>query len=383
MQFRPHRTWFFLGIAAGLLAGWFGGRALRTGAAQPAARATTKVAEAPAPAHTATAERTRVADFELLPASLRSRRTSVLAAEVQGRVLRVTHKAGERVEEGELLVELDTAALAAAREQALQARRAAEAGLQTSGDAVDLAKALLEEARAHRERTESLQQSGSATTEALEQARARHSAARAGLAQAESGVRAAAAQLAQAAAGLEAAEIALGRTRIVAPFAGVLSERTVEPGEIATPGRALLVLLDPSQLRVLAVAREDLAGALKPGERLEVEVPAAGATLAGTIEELAPRVDERSRSLELRLSLDAPQGCLPGMYARVRLARPEREVVLVPASALARVGQLVTLRVRGNDGWGRRYVSVGGAQPDGRVEVLAGLAGGELIGWDG
>jgi len=105
--------------------------------------------------------------------------------------------------------------------------------------------------------------------------------------------------------------------------------------------------------------------------------------LTGTIEELAPRVDERSRSLELRLALDAPPGCLPGMYARVRLARPEREVVLVPGSALARVGQLATVRVRGSDGWGRRYVSVGGTQPDGRVEVLAGLAGGELVGWDG
>jgi multidrug efflux pump subunit AcrA (membrane-fusion protein) len=295
----------------------------------------------------------------------------------------VTHKAGEHVEEGELLVELDAAALASSREQALQAHRAAEAALQSSGESVALAQALLEEARSHHERTESLVRSGSATAEALEQAQARHSAARAALAQAESGVRAAAAQLAQAAAALETAGIALGRTRIQAPFAGVLSERTVEPGEIVTPGRALLVLVDPAQLRVLAVAREDLAGALVPGARLEVEVPAAGVTLAGTVEELAPRVDERSRSLELRLLLDAPPGCLPGMFARVRLARPEREVVLVPARALARVGQLATLRVRGSAGWGRRYVSVGGAQPDGRVEVLAGLAGGELVGWDG
>jgi len=273
MQFRPHRNWFFLGLAAGLLAGWIGARLLGGGAAHPAPSAPAKAPEAPAPAHTAAAERTRIADFEYLPASLRSRRTSVIAAEVQGRVLRVTHKAGERVGEGELLIELDPAGLAAAREQALQARKAAEAGLQASGEAVDLSRALLEEARAHRERTEKLQQSGSATAEALEQARARHAAARAGLAQAESGVGAAGAQLAQAAAALESAEIALGHARIQAPFAGVVTERTVEPGEIATPGRALLVLVDPAQLRVLAVAREDLAGALKPGEHLDVEVP--------------------------------------------------------------------------------------------------------------
>jgi hypothetical protein len=56
---------------------------------------------------------------------------------------------------------------------------------------------------------------------------------------------------------------------------------------------------------------------------------------------------------------------------------------LVPAAALARVGQLATLRVRGSAGWGRRYVSVGATRSDGRIEVLAGLSGGETIGWDG
>ena len=285
--------------------------------------------------------------------------------------------------EGELLVELEASGPTAAREQALQARAAAEAGLKSAGDSVDLARALLEEARAHRERTDKLLASQSATAEAAEQAHARHAAAQSGLSQAESGVSAARAQLAQAAAALEQAEIALARTRIAAPFAGVVSERNVEPGEIVAPGRTLLVLVDPAQLRAVAIAREELAGARKPGDRLEVEVPAAGVTLTGLVEEIVPRVDERARALELRIALDAPANCLPGMYARVRLARPERELVLVPRAALARVGQLATLRVRDSGGWVRRYVSVGAQQADGRIEVLTGLSGGESIGWDG
>jgi RND family efflux transporter MFP subunit len=381
MQIRPNLRWFLFGIAAGALAGWFAARSLSGGEQHPAAPA--RAPEASAPAHSATAERVRLPDFELLPASLRSRRTSLLAAEVQGRVLRVARRAGERVAEGEVLVELESASFEAAREVALQARKAGEAGLQSASHAVELAQALLEEARAHRERTESLLASGSATAEAAEQARARHAAAQAGLAQSESSVSAARAQLASAGAALDQSEIALARTRIGAPFAGVVSERTVEPGEIATPGRTLLVLVDPAQLRALAIAREELAGSLRPGARLEVEVPAAGVTLAGLVEELVPRVDERSRALELRLALDAPPSCLPGMYARVRLARAERELVLVPAAALSRVGQLATLRVRAADGWRRRYVSVGALQGDGRIEVLAGLSGGETVGWDG
>jgi HlyD family secretion protein len=381
MQIHPSVRWLLLGFAGGALAGWFGARAL--GGGEPARATPAPAKQAPAPAHVATVERVRLADFEFLPASLRSRRTSVIAAELQARVVRVARKAGERVAEGEVLVELESSGFEAAREQALQARKAAEAGLQAARDSVELAQALLEEARAHRERTESLQHSGSATTEAVEQARARHAATQAGLAQAESGVSAARAGLAQSAAALEQAEIALARTHIAAPFAGVVSERTVEPGEIATPGRALLVLVDPAALRALAIAREELAGAQKPGDRLEVEVPAAGVTLTGLVEEIVPRVDERSRALELRIALDAPASCLPGMYARVRLARPERELVLVPGAALARVGQLATLRVREGGGWARRYVSVGAQQADGRIEVLAGLSGGETVGWDG
>jgi len=381
MQIRPSQRWLLLGLAAGALAGWFGARTFSGGGQAPATPVLAP--QAPAPVHVATVERVRLPDFELLPASLRSRRTSVVSAELQARVLRVARRAGERVAEGDLLLELDASGPTAAREQALQARAAAEAGLKSAGDSVDLARALLEEARAHRERTDKLLASQSATAEAAEQAHARHAAAQSGLSQAESGVSAARAQLAQAAAALEQAEIALARTRIAAPFAGVVSERNVEPGEIVAPGRTLLVLVDPAQLRAVAIAREELAGARKPGDRLEVEVPAAGVTLTGLVEEIVPRVDERARALELRIALDAPANCLPGMYARVRLARPERELVLVPRAALARVGQLATLRVRDSGGWVRRYVSVGAQQADGRIEVLTGLSGGESIGWDG
>ncbi len=382
MQIHPALRTFLLGLAAGALAGWFLGRALAA-RATPHPAAPLAAPAAPAPAHSATVERRSVPDLELLPATLRSRRSSQLAAEVQARVLRVSRRAGERVAEGELLVELDPAALQAARDEALRGREAAEALVVSAGEAERMSRARLDEARTHLERTEKLLAGGSATTEEAERARAGHAVAEAGLAQATSTVVVARAGVERASAALAQAEVALARTRIAAPFAGVISERTVEPGEIATPGRVLLTLVDPGALRALAVAREDLVGLLRPGATLEVEVPAAQCTLVGRIEELAPRVDERSRSLELRLALDAPASCLPGMYARVRLPRAPRELVLVPAAALERVGQLATVRVREPDGWRRRYVRVGASAADGSLEVLAGLAGGETVGWDG
>jgi len=70
----------------------------------------------------------------------------------------------------------------------------------------------------------------------------------------------------------------------------------------------------------------------------------------------------------------------PGMFGRLRLPVGEREVVRVPAAAIERIGQLETVLLLGDGSWSRRLITTGAAFPDGAVEVLSGLAGGETIG---
>lgn len=81
----------------------------------------------------------------------------------------------------------------------------------------------------------------------------------------------------------------------------------------------------------------------------------------------------------MKVGLPALPGVYPGMFGRLLAPAGERQAVLVPASALRRVGQLETVAVREAGGWRSVYVKAGAAR-DGKVEILAGLFGNETVG---
>ena len=85
----------------------------------------------------------------------------------------------------------------------------------------------------------------------------------------------------------------------------------------------------------------------------------------------------------MRVDFDGIVGARPGMFARLRIPAGEREVVLAPIEAIARVGQLASVIVEDRGEWKRRLVTLGGTPENGLVEVLSGLAGGERIGRGG
>ena len=278
----------------------------------------------PAPPRTATAERGSVPVVEEAVGTVRSLREVVVAAQVTARVTTVGAKVGDRVTAGSPLVVLE------------------------DSDFV----ARFSRAKAQYDRVKGFLARQAATTEQMEAAEAEYAQARA----------------------------AMEHTRILAPVDGVVAERHVEPGDLAVPGRPLLIVLDPGALRLEAQVREGLIARIVPGATLDVAVPAAGTTLHGTVAEILPSADPRSRTFEVRINLTAVPGVYPGMFGRLRLPVGEREVVRVPAAAVERIGQLETVLLQGDGGWSRRLITTGAALPDGAVEVLSGLAGGETIG---
>jgi RND family efflux transporter MFP subunit len=277
----------------------------------------------PAPAATAVAERVTVPATEAAVGTVRSRREVVVAAQVVARVGEVGARVGDQVAAGTRLVALDDADVAAR----------------------------LARAKAQYDRVRGFLAQKAATAEQMETAAAEYAQARA------------------------AAE----HTRIVAPLDGVVAERHVEPGDLAVPGRPLLVLLDPRALRLEAQVREALIARVAVGDALDVDLPAAGRTVRGRVTEILPAADPQSRTFTVRVDFDPAPGVHPGMFGYLRLPVGEREVVRVPSAAVERVGQLESVRVRQDDVWVRRLVTTGGALPDGRVEVLSGLDGGETL----
>jgi RND family efflux transporter MFP subunit len=276
-----------------------------------------------------------------------------VSARIVGEITALHAKLGDRVELGAPLVELD--------------RREFEARVQQARSALEAAEASALEAGAAFERVQRLLERKAATTEELE-------GAEAGRARAEAAVVA-------AREGVASAEVALGYTRIASPMAGVVSARPVDPGDMASPGRQLFTLQDPERLRVEAHVREGLIAGVAVGDRYRVLLRDGALELEAVVAEVGPAADPRSRTVLVRASLPEFAGLYPGMFARLRLPLGPREVVLVPAAALTRVGQLETLLVRHGDRWVRRQVTAGALDQDAR-EILSGLAGGEVIGWN-
>jgi RND family efflux transporter MFP subunit len=337
-------------------------------------------AGAPAPARTVRAERTEVAVDETAVGTVQSRARIDVAAQLTARIVAVRADAGQTVRAGDELLVLDDREFSARLDQSRQALVAAEAARESARQAKVQAEARLVQARSSHERIQRLLKNKAATPQEMDDAQAALAAAEARVTEVGAMVAAADARIQRAQKVVAEGEISLGHTRIKATIDGVVAERSVEPGDLAWPGRSLLVVLDPRSLRLEAQVREGLIARVKEGDRLTVEVPAAGAKVDGTVAEILPAADPQSRTFRVRVHFAPAAGVYPGMFGRLRMPLGGRTVVRIPAAAVEHVGQLETVLVKDGAIWTRRYITTGVALPDGFVEVLSGLAGGEEIG---
>lgn len=184
-----------------------------------------------------------------------------------------------------------------------------------------------------------------------------------------------------AVAALDRAVEALRRTVVHTPFAGRLSTRLVEPGDVVTTDTVITELVDADPLRAEFSLPERHASWAQLGQTVEVSVDAWPArTFAAVVTYVAPAVEADTRTLRLRAEIDNAAGELsPGMSgrARITLQAPAPHMV-VPADA-------ITTRAEGpmvwvvQEGTARtRPVTLGPRRPD-DVVVLDGLAAGDEI----
>ena len=333
-----------------------------------------------APARTVVATRGPVSVVEEAVGTVRSRNTVDVAAQVIARVLEVVPRSGTAVKTGDLLARLDDREFQARLDQAKKALAAADAARLRADQAKAQAAARLTQTTARWERQRTLRESAVTTSEQAEAAETDYLLARAGAADADAAIAAADALREQAQQVVREAEVALGYTRMTAPFDGVVVERKAEPGDLASPGRVLLVVLDPAVPQLEAAVREGLIARVEKGTTLDVVLPTAGVTVAGRVTEIVPSADPRTRTFTVRADFDPVKGVHSGMFGRLRIPVGTRDAVRVPADAIVRVGQLETVVVEHDGRWERRLVTTGARGDDGLVEVLSGLAGGETLG---
>jgi multidrug efflux pump subunit AcrA (membrane-fusion protein) len=321
---------------------------------------------------TATPELTDLASSIEAGGIVRSRVTAIIASRVMAPIVDVRVRAGDRVRRGDVLVTLDARDLRAndARAQAttlsaVESVRAAEADVRAAESAAHLA-------RLTHDRVATLQAKRSATTDELDQAAA-------ALATAEAQHGAAQARLAAATAGREAAKAAADAAAVTttyatltAPFAGIVTERSAEPGSMAAPGSSLLTLEDPATYRLEVRLDDTRAAQIAPGGNAAVQLDDRDPSMSGQIAEIA-RIDPASHTFLVKLDLPAGLAVRSGQFGRATFAGPSRRALTIPASALIRRGQLTFVFLLGSDQRTHlQPVSIGTVAGD-RVEVLAGV----------
>jgi membrane fusion protein, multidrug efflux system len=178
-------------------------------------------------------------------------------------------------------------------------------------------------------------------------------------------------------AGLAEAEAMLAHASIRAPFAGVVTEKTVLPGDLATPGLPLLTLESTARLRAEGAVPEQAAASLRIGDPLPVVIQDGAAPVAGRIEELSTAADALSRSVLVKVALPAGSA-RSGQFARLQVTGGTSEILTIPPAALTRFGQMERVFVLTEGRAVLRLVKAGRTTGD-RLEILSGLNAGEQI----
>ena len=287
-------------------------------------------------------------------------------------------RAGDRVKAGQLLVTMDARDLDAGYRGAEAGLEEARAAVPEVENAVSGAAAQLELARATFRRMQNLFDKKSISNQEFDEATARLKAAQAAHQMALSKRAQLQAKIAQAGQGREAARIQLGYAQLTAPFAGVVTARTVEPGTLATPGAPLLTIEREDGYRLEAAVEESRAASIRAGHAATVTIEALPRPVASRVSEVVPAVDPGSRAYIVKIDLPAAPGLRSGMFGRAVFSQGERQVLAVPAAAVAERGQLASVMVAEN-GVARTRLITAGEKRGGDVEVLSGLTAGEKV----
>ena len=172
-------------------------------------------------------------------------------------------------------------------------------------------------------------------------------------------------------------EALLAYATVCAPFSGVITEKNVLPGDLATPGLPLLVLESTQHLRAEGTIPEKAAAGLHPGDPLEVSLEENAPPVLGHIEEISAAADVVSRSILVKVALP-PGTARSGQFARLQVNSGTFTALLVAEAAVSRFGQMERIFVLEQGRAVLRLVKTGRSTP-GRVEILSGLNPGETV----
>jgi membrane fusion protein (multidrug efflux system) len=177
----------------------------------------------------------------------------------------------------------------------------------------------------------------------------------------------------------DVAQTRFDRARITAPFAGIVAERYVEPGQMVMPGMPVARVVDPYVLEVAGSLTESEVAWVREGLAAEVVLEGVGAPVAGEVSWVGFEASPVSGKFPVEIHVDnADLALRPGVIARARLAKRTTDAVVIPRDAVLPGEGVDQVFVVVGDRAEKRRVILGPAQGL-MVAVREGLAAGELL----
>jgi RND family efflux transporter MFP subunit len=373
-----HGKWWATGIAVLLVAAsaiWYlarpTGLAITTAVAQPVTGGASAAG----------------AGASLLDASgyIVARRRATVSSKVTGKVVKVMLEEGQRVEAGDVIARLDDANWKASLAQSNAQLQQAQANVASAQTAFDDAKPIFE-------RSQKQKDAAVISAQSFDESHAQYNVARNNLLVAQRGLEA-------ARAGVEVAQRNLDDTVIRAPFAGIVTEKAAQPGEMVSPISAgggftrtgIGTIVDMDSLEVEVDVSENFINRVRPQQPVTIKLNAyPDWDIPGSVIAMIPTADRAKATVKVRIAIKLKDPrIIPEMGARVAFlseADPsapgsEKSVpsgVTVPADAVTTAGTASIVYVVHGATVERRAVRLGGKTSAGQI-IIAGLAAGSTV----
>jgi len=311
-------------------------------------------------------------------------------AKVAGYIRTISVDVGDHVKQGQTLAILEVPELAAQLSGAEAATRAAQEQIRRAQG--DLQRAQSSQSAAHsayvRLKQAADSRAGLVAQQEVDDSQAKDEEGAAQVASAEAELSAARQQLEVAQANRKQYAALSDYTRIVAPFAGVITNRYADTGALVAAGTStstqaipVVRLAQISVLRLVLPIPESVAAQIRIGEVVKVRVQALGKDFQGKVSRFADSLDLQTRTMETEIDVENRDGKLmPGMYTETQVAlREHKNVLTIPLEAVTRNGDDATvLAVNPQNVVEERHVRLG-LEDETRVEIVSGLADGDRV----
>ncbi len=296
-------------------------------------------------------EKVTTSDIVEAPGQVTSIKDAYVMAKSIGTILNIQVKAGDFVRKGQSLITIDSSDIKAKLQQAKGALAQAEAAYTI--------------AKNNYERFKELYKRNACSKVELEQMEFRYNQAKGAVEMAKGAV--------------NEAKAYLKYSEVIAPFDAIVVERMVNIGDFAAPGRPLLRIIDPKDLKFECTIGESDAKYIQKGDKVKVKLDSIDNEIEGEVSEISGGSDFLTHTVTVRIAIPFDKRLRAGMYGVAYFNSSPRERVFVPEKCILHRGELNIVYVVGKGNIAKLTLVRLGKKFGDKYEVLSGLKGDETV----